>query len=157
MNRPLTARCAATAAALCIIACSGTDKAPGNDAAKDECAAQASLEPLAAGSSQLGENGVQVELVALIPEPVARFENTWSVRVSDASARPRDDAQITVTPWMPSHRHGSGRAVAVTPSGSGTFELAPIDLWMPGYWEVQLTLALPEVEDAVVFGTCVPE
>lgn len=152
MKRTLT-----IAAMLCALACSAGDEAPDSNEATAECPAQPALEPLAVGASQTGPNGVRVELAVLVPEPVARFENAWSVRVTDAVAQPRADAELTVTPWMPSHRHGSGRAVAVTPREAGVFELAPIDLWMPGYWEVELELALPELEDHVVFATCVPE
>jgi hypothetical protein len=63
---------------------------------------------------------------------------------------------MKATPFMPDHGHGTGVKAVVTPTGSdGRYEVAPLYLFMPGYWEVTLTVQTGAVRDDVVFPVCI--
>ncbi|MEM9489707.1 MAG: hypothetical protein AAGC55_11210, partial [Myxococcota bacterium] len=60
--------------------------------------------------------------------------------------------------WMPDHGHGTNTPAAITEmaDGDGEYMVTPIDLWMPGYWE--LTISIDDgagLADEVVFSTCI--
>jgi hypothetical protein len=70
-----------------------------------------------------------------------------------------------VSPYMPDHGHGTSITPVATGEGSGDYQVAPLYLFMSGYWEITLSmLAPPSGADAgasgppetVVFKTCIP-
>jgi hypothetical protein len=73
---------------------------------------------------------------------------------------PVDGLKISVRPFMPDHNHGT-TAVGVSPSGGGLYLIAPLNLYMAGYWEITFDMtdssgATP-VEDNAVVKICVPD
>jgi hypothetical protein len=66
-------------------------------------------------------------------------------------------AGITAKPFMPDHGHGSSVTPSVTPMGSdGTYQVTDLDLFMPGIWQVTLTITPASgPADSVVFSFCV--
>ena len=63
------------------------------------------------------------------------------LRVTDlATGHAVDGLQIAATPWMPSMGHGASVVPTVTPRGAGVYDLADVDFFMPGSWELRLTL-----------------
>lgn len=98
-----------------------------------------------------------VEFVGADPAPPQRGDNTWTVRVLDAQGGQRDDVAIDVDPFMPDHGHGSTIRCDVEPGTEpGTYVLAPVNLFMPGLWEVTLHLAVADAPpDEVMFAFCV--
>jgi hypothetical protein len=100
---------------------------------------------------------VTVSFVSADPAPPVRGDNTWVVAVSDASG-PLADAQISeVTPFMPDHGHGTAVSAVVSATDSpGEFEIAPINLYMVGLWEVTLAIDVGDgTHDEVMFAFCV--
>lgn len=98
-----------------------------------------------------------VELVDAMPAPPSRGDNTWVVRVLDEAEAPQADVELTVDPFMPDHGHGSTIRCHVEPGDEpGTFVLAPVNMFMPGLWEITLDIALDgQPDDSVVFSFCV--
>jgi len=99
-----------------------------------------------------------VRFVDAMPAPPARFDNTWIIEVVDlASGMPVDDAVLEVDPRMPDHNHGTSIQCEVTAMAApGQFQLDPVNLFMPGLWEVELDFTLAdETTDRVVFKFCV--
>lgn len=101
---------------------------------------------------------VTVRFVDAMPAPPDRGDNTWTVEVIDtATGTPLDDVELSVEPFMPDHQHGTSIACHVTAvEAPGQFELAPVNLFMPGLWEVRLHFTLADATtDQVNFNFCV--
>jgi hypothetical protein len=98
-----------------------------------------------------------VELVDAVPAPPSRGDNTWVVRVRDEAGIPRDDIGVTVDPFMPDHGHGSTIRCDVEPGDApGTYVLAPLNMFMPGLWDITLHVARDDGDDdVVIFSFCV--
>jgi YtkA-like len=100
-----------------------------------------------------------VKLLASSPTKPVKGNNTWSVEVDDAGGMPLDALDLTVTPWMPDHGHGS-EPVAVTPAGSGTYSLMPVYLYMSGLWQVKLMITATSqdggIADQAIIPICIP-
>jgi len=96
-------------------------------------------------------------LVASDPGPPVKGSNTWTVRILDPGGTPTDGLAMTVLPFMPDHGHGSTVKAAVTPMGDGVYVIKPLYLYMPGYWEVTLTVQpTGGTKDSVMFPVCIP-
>ncbi|NVB81386.1 MAG: FixH family protein [Kofleriaceae bacterium] len=94
------------------------------------------------------------------PAPPARGDNSWVFQISTMSSgvvgTPLDGATLQVTPFMPSHQHGSPIKVEVTPmSEPGTYKLEPVNLWMPGVWETTIRATSGTTSDSVVYKFCI--
>jgi hypothetical protein len=112
------------------------------------------------GFEKAGQNGVlDFKIMSATPAPPARQDNAWSVQINAiAGGAAATGATITVTPFMPAHGHGAGKTVTVTPSATdpGRYDLTPINLWMPGVWEVTTNVSSAAGNDKVVFKFCIP-
>jgi hypothetical protein len=73
---------------------------------------------------------------------------------------PVDGLKIDVVPFMPDHNHGT-TAVAVKAQGAGTYLIAPLNLYMAGYWEITFDLTdssgSTPVMDSAIVKICVPD
>ena len=76
----------------------------------------------------------------LFPE---RGLNTWTILISNQDI-PAPECTLVVTPYMPEHMHGVPMPPSVTEKGNGRYELADINLTMPGLWELQFELTCPD-------------
>lgn len=75
------------------------------------------------------------------PSPPAKGNNTWKVRVEDADGNPVTGAAIETKAYMPDHGHSSSiKPTATEQAEDGVYEIAPINLFMPGIWEITLTV-----------------
>jgi hypothetical protein len=81
---------------------------------------------------------LKVTLVSSDPAPPLRGTNTWSVKVADGSGNPVANANLTVTPFMPDHNHGTSVSPSATAKGDGTYEISSLFLFMPGVWKVTI-------------------
>ncbi len=95
------------------------------------------------------------------PAPPARGDNTWVIQVSSMAAgvvgNPESGAVMTATPFMPDHGHGTPIKVNITPMATaGQYQLMPVNLWMPGYWETTVEATVSGVKDDAVFKFCIP-
>jgi hypothetical protein len=97
---------------------------------------------------------LRFRLVRSDPGPPVRGDNTWQVEVTDASDQPVSGVILTAVPFMPDHGHGTSRVPEVTASGGG-FQVRPVNLFMPGLWEVTLSAQSSAGTDSTVFGFCI--
>ena len=98
------------------------------------------------------------------PAQPARGNNTFHVQLMDASGAAlsgdaADPAHVDlgVELFMPDHGHGTSVEPAVTFEG-GRYTLAPLYLFMPGVWRVELDAAAGETDetlDRVLLHFCV--
>ncbi len=121
-----------------------------------DCSVEMRDDTYALGLSRTGA-WAQVEFVGAEPAPPSRGDNTWTVRVLDPSGVARDDLDIDVEPYMPDHTHGSTVRCEVEPGPErGTYVLTPLNLFMPGLWDVTLRMEADDLgEDAVKFTFCI--
>jgi hypothetical protein len=108
--------------------------------------------------SKTSANGaLKITLVSSDPAPPAKGINTWVIRVADGSGTPLTQAPLKVTPWMPDHNHGPSVVATITSQGDGSYNVSPLDFFMPGVWRI--TFALPATDaspaSSVEFFFCV--
>lgn len=108
--------------------------------------------------TKLAEPGqVMVELSDADPSPpVVRRDNIWWLKLTDAEGSPLTGAQVVASPYMPKHQHGSAE-VLVEEQAEGQYQLSPIELIMPGVWEVPVTITAAGEESEALFRFCIAE
>jgi hypothetical protein len=109
-------------------------------------------------TKQAAPQRLSIELAAAEPTPPAvRSDNAWRLRVTDEDGAAVTGAELFATPYMPEHQHGSAEVV-VSELGAGEYELAPLELIMPGVWEVPVTVTPPGGETSeATFRFCIAE
>jgi YtkA-like len=86
-----------------------------------------------------GELGVlSFRLAEVEPAPPAKGNNTFHLQISDAGGTPLD-GELRVDLKMPDHGHGTSVKphISFDPE-TGEYTVAPLYLFMPGVWRVQL-------------------
>lgn len=144
-------------AALALLAGGCSDTSGDDTGTTYNCEADTRDEQFLAGMQKQGAGGVQVTLTEATPAPPGRDDNAWSIDVAIGGA-PLAGATIKVTPFMPDHRHGTAVPVVVTPdpATAGRYDLSPINLWMPGLWEITIDVTPPGgARDSVLFRFCI--
>lgn len=148
--------CLGLGATLAIGACSDSG---GDDDTSYNCAAETRADEFVLGLAKPGESGqLTFQLVTADPAPPARGDNSWIIELDTmaAPATPVTGATMSVTPFMPDHAHGSGKTVTITPmTEAGQYKLEPVNLWMPGLWEVTIQVSGAQ-PDRAVFRFCLP-
>ncbi len=131
------------------------DAADVDEPAARDCALETRADDYALGMRRSGER-IAVAILEATPAPPSRGDNTWRVRVQDDAGLPQP-VTIEVSTFMPDHQHGSSIAAQVEATEvTGEFVISPVNLFMPGLWEVTLDLRQGDgLEDAVVFRFCV--
>jgi hypothetical protein len=121
------------------------------------CADNTRADVFEQGLTKRGAHGqVQFKLLSASPAPPARGDNTWVLELDSTAGRPITGAMIVATPFMPDHGHGSPSMVHVSElSTPGQYQLAPLNMWMPGYWETSVAAAAGDVRDTATFKFCV--
>jgi hypothetical protein len=140
--------------ALAAGACSGGDD---DTLAPYNCEAEDRDEVFTAGMEKTGTGGMTFTLESSTPAPPGRDNNTWVVFVETPEAAPFEGT-VEVTPFMPDHRHGTPIEAVVTPveGEPGRYNVAPVNLWMPGLWEITVEAQpTPTTRDSVVFRFCI--
>jgi len=132
-----------------------------------DCSAETRATPYAAGMKETSFSGAWVVKLlnntflvngkALSQAP-AKGTDTWTIEVDDGAGNPADGIVTGVSPYMPDHRHGT-TPVMVTAVGAGTYTLAPLYLYMSGYWEITVNLsgAGGATTDSAMFPICIPD
>jgi len=104
--------------------------------------------PLVTATTASGALRVEVRTS---PQPLARGTNDLQLTVTDASSGAvRDDLKVSVQPWMPAMNHGASAVPTVTPQGDGKYLVTEVDLFMPGRWELRMSLTASSPDDVVV-------
>lgn len=113
------------------------------------------VKPYEAGMSVKGIAGrIDVAIMDAQPAPPGRGNNTWTIALKDGSGKALDGLTVTAKSCMPKHGHCATVVPTITPKGGGLYDLTPLDLYMPGYW--QITIATTgAVTDQAVFDFCV--
>jgi hypothetical protein len=151
-------------AAIALLAGCGDSDPPGDDddefvdaLASFDCDADTRDEDFFAGMSKTGDIGIEVVLVESTPAPPSRGDNTFTVELRDDEGTLIEGATFEVVPFMPDHNHGTPIDAEVTPHAEtpGRYQVTPVNLWMPGIWEVNVELSAPAEQD-VVFVFCIP-
>ena len=140
--------------ALLMVACDAdTSTSPAPAAPSDRCAPLSQRERpdfsrhavYAAGIEKRTEDGdLRVVLIESSPIPKDTGLYTWVVEVQNAQCEPIEGASVVAEPTMPSHGHGTSPppTSGVSLDAAGRLELTDMDLFMPGIWEVTLTVIL---------------
>jgi YtkA-like len=133
----------------------GTPAAP--DAAYD-CSVETRADHFAVGMAKPGSQGtLTFKLMSSTPAPPSRGDNTWQIDVVDAGGSPVAGAAMVVTPFMPDHNHGTQIKAVITEPSPGHYEAKPVNLWMPGLWQVTIIATPPgKPADRAVFSFCIP-
>ena len=123
------------------------------------CAEETRADEFVLGLTKAGaQSRLEFKLVSSDPAPPARGDNTMIIQLSTMAApiQPVSGATMSVTPFMPDHKHGSGKTVTITPmTEAGQYKLEPVNLWMPGLWEVTVRVTGATADEAV-FRFCLP-
>ena len=103
--------------------------------------------------------------------PPAVDDNSWTIKVLDASGQPVKNAMLTfptdVTlpmsttpgshpsdPWMPDHSHGAHPAQYMN-NMDGTYTVAPLYFFMGGIWSTYIQAQVGTMTDSTTFTFCV--
>lgn len=130
----------------------GSDDDPGNQVV--DCSDEPRADVYAAGMSKIGENGLEFVLVGSDPTPPDRGDNDWTIQVIEA-ATPASDLILDVVPFMPDHGHGTPKVPEITTGADGMYDINPVNLWMPGLWEVTVSASDDDgLLDSVTFAFC---
>lgn len=132
----------------------------GTDTAPAACASDPRVQTYASGMRATGKNGkLAIELDAATPAPPAKDNNSWSIKLLDASGSPVSGATFTVKPFMPDHAHGSSIVPAVDPAGNpGDYTVTRLNLFMPGVWQITFNATTTDgTTDSIVFTFCIGE
>lgn len=156
MRSPAVLRSLVLALALAPLAACGHDDH--DDEQMFNCDLDERDEPFTANLARTGPGGVTFTIVSADPVQLVRGINTWTIDVQkDGAPLTGVDATLKLTPFMPDHLHGAGvqpqwMPVAGTP---GRYQVTPINLWMPGIWEITIE-ATPtgSPRDSVLFTFC---
>jgi hypothetical protein len=100
-----------------------------------------------------GRNGWTLTIVATNPTPPARFTNWWAVTIDDPDRAPMIDASaLVVTASMPEDGPSARVTPTVTTEPDGLV-VGPLELWVPGRWEVRF-----DVEgERIVVPVCIDD
>lgn len=155
--RAVSVSCAVALAASASMGCASEEEpepvAPVPTVPLSGCQVETRADAIAPGLTKTGEDGLNVELVELVPSMPARGDNRWTLELTMGGA-PVEDATITPVPWMPDHGHGTTVEAEIVPLGGGQYEIDPLNLWMPGLWEITFDVG-GEASDQVVFSLCI--
>jgi hypothetical protein len=74
------------------------------------------------------------------PDPPAIGTDASQLTFRDANGAQLTGLTVGVVPWMPAHGHGTSVDPTVTETAPGTFLATPLYLFMPGSWELRMTI-----------------
>ncbi|GAC1355909.1 MAG: hypothetical protein NVSMB47_09370 [Polyangiales bacterium] len=103
----------------------------------------ASTFPAAALTTADGPAGAHVELRTAPSQPPPRGVIDVQLTITDRSGKPVDGATIGAVPWMPAHGHGASTTPTLRALGGGRYLVHDVNLFMPGRWELRLTIDGP--------------
>ncbi|MES1183219.1 MAG: FixH family protein [Myxococcales bacterium] len=122
-----------------------------------EC--EGDFDAFALGLSKVAEPGnITVQITDAKPSPpVVRSDNVWWLELDDADGNPLSGATVVASPYMPKHQHGSAEVV-VEEQSEGQYRLSPIELIMPGVWEIPLSVTPSDGDTSeTTFRFCIAE
>lgn len=139
-------------------ACGSDDDANGDGSSSEDRCAGTKVDTYVAGLQKTGkQNKYQIQLQDADPAPPARGDNKWTLKVVDMSGKAVEGATVTVTPTMPTHGHGTTppKPTGEPATESGTYEVSPVNLFMPGPWKSVIEVEADGVKDSAEFWFCI--
>jgi hypothetical protein len=141
---------------------SGTDDTGPASDAEIGCTGDSGTEEFTSNLTHRGDSGSLSFVIAGANfTPPAVDNNTWTLKILDASGQPVKDAVLTLPPgsghsdpWMPLHTHGALAAKAVN-NNDGTYTVAPLYFFMGGVWSTYIQAQTGSVTDSTTFTFCV--
>ena len=92
------------------------------------------------------------------PAPPLMGDNAWVLAITNANGAPLSDAaKVTVSTYMPDHRHGGPSVPKVGAGANGMFDVEDLTLHMAGTWEVTVSVEDQGVKDDLVFRFCIDD
>lgn len=121
------------------------------------CATETRAQVYRPGMQQRGDQGaLNITLVDSTPGPPLKGDNTWTLQITDLAGAAQPGATLTVTPYMPDHRHGTSVKPMTTDQGGGKYSVSPLNLFMPGLWTVTIApRTAAGTADSTVFSFCI--
>jgi hypothetical protein len=122
------------------------------------CAHDTRIVPYAVGVEAKATDGaLTVHFMDANPAPPTKGNNTWTVQLLDKDGKPVNGATIVTKPFMPDHNHGSSIKPTATAKGTdGTYEINPVNLFMPGVWQITFAVTTPGgLDDSAVVSFCI--
>jgi hypothetical protein len=117
-----------------LLACGGTSSA-GSISSSDSTFAVDAYASIASA-----QNAYRIEIRTAPEQPPGRGAVGVRLTVKTASGAPADGLTIGVVPWMPAHGHGSAVGPTVSAEGDGVYEVENLYLFMPGDWELRMSI-----------------
>jgi hypothetical protein len=87
------------------------------------------------------DSGQLAIAVRYAPDPPSVGTGAAQLTFTDASGAAISGFDLTVIPWMPAHGHGTSVNPTITETAPGTFLAMPLYLFMPGSWELRMTIS----------------
>jgi hypothetical protein len=121
------------------------------------CSTDPRAEAYKVGLTETATDGaVSIKLQDANPAPPTRGNNTFHIALTDKAGKPIEGAEISTKTWMPDHGHGSSIVPTTTPSGNGVYEINPLNLFMPGIWQITFDVTEKDkTTDSVMFTFCI--
>jgi len=103
------------------------------------------------------DGALTVHFLGASPSPPVKGNNLWTVQLLDGQGQPVNDATIITKAFMPDHGHGSSIKPQATAKGAdGTYEITPVNLFMPGVWQITFEVKTTSgMADSAVVMFCV--
>jgi hypothetical protein len=79
--------------------------------------------------------------VRFSPSPPSIGTDASQLTFKDANGAALTGLSVGVVPWMPAHGHGTSVDPTVSETTPGTFVANPLYLFMPGSWELRVTIS----------------
>jgi hypothetical protein len=119
------------------------------------CGDKADLDTYVDGLSRTSNAGhYTVTLLTMDPAPPTRGIVSLKLGITDANGDAVEDATVSFEPVMPQHGHGSDPEKNPGTWNDGGYDVGPLTLQMPGYWEFQVKVSGSD-DDTAVFRFCV--
>jgi hypothetical protein len=138
------------------------DGGEGSTDASVGCVGDPRGEKFALNMTHKGDSGMlSFMIVGANYMPPAVADNSWTIKVLDASGQAVNNATLTFPrnghpgdPWMPDHGHSAVPARAMN-NNDGTYTVAPLYFFMGGIWAIYVQATVGSVTDSTTFMFCV--
>jgi len=87
------------------------------------------------------DSGALMIAVRFAPRPPTVGSNAVELSFTDPGGATMSGLGLEVVPWMPAHGHGTSVSPTITETAPGTFVATPLYLFMPGSWELRITIS----------------
>jgi hypothetical protein len=87
------------------------------------------------------DNGNAIEVRTSPEQPPSRGQSSIELTVLDDEGHAIDGLDVGADPWMPAMGHGAATLPERVVEGGGKYRFDEVELFMPGTWELRVTIA----------------